>query len=450
MNALYRTFWLLILPGSLLAQMSQAPADVIDAIDRIVEPYVLARNFMGAIAVASDGNRPVMRSYGLANVEKSIENDVSGQFMIGSISKQFTAAAVLLLAEDGKMSTDDLVARHLPDFPHGNRVTVHQLLTHTSGIADTYSLAAFRDGGGTSGEFSAIIGDLGRAPLTQDPGAGFSYSNGGYLVLAAIIERVSGTSYGSFLAERIFGPLDMNSTSHDAPAPAGPSTTVGYHPLGANDLSPKFPQSTGWSAGAGSIWSTAGDMLRWSEALHGGELLRAESYARMTNDYGNEYGYGVSVFSRFGKRVVGHDGRVSGYASDLARYLDEQLTVVVLSNVESVARDEIRVDVARAWFGDEAERREGHIIASQSIDPGPFVGVYRFGPNFTVTARAENERLLVRANEGDESELVLQDGTRFFSRMLYADVCFGQNETGTYDRLIWGCSENSPVGIRED
>lgn len=418
-------------------------------IEAVVAPYVAAGDFMGVIALQHDGQPPLILPYGRASVELGVAHQGSNVFMVGSVSKQFTAAAVLLLEEAGALTVEDGIGQHLPGFPHGESVTIHHLLTHTSGIADIYSLPRFGDSEGRGGTLAQVIADLGAIELAFEPGTGYAYSNGGYAVAAAIIERASGLSYGDYLARHIFQPLGMASSAHDSQGPAVIGRVPGYDPWGTAGLTPALPVAAAFTVGSGSLWSSAEDLLRWSAALHGGKLLSAASYAKLTRDYGRGYGYGVSVFERFDRRVFGHDGRVAGYSSDLARYVEDGVTVVVLSNVQSVARDEIRTRVAAEAFGIEGRLAEARSFVSnppESLED--LVGRYAFGPNFHVTIAVEGGRLMARANQGGWSELApLVDGS-WFSRMLYATVRFGRDEAGTVDRLIWGAGEGAPVGPR--
>ena len=333
-------------------------------------------------------------------------------------------------------------------FPHGG-VTLEQLLTHTAGVADVYSLERFGVTAGQHAAFEDVIDDLGREPLAFAPGEAYAYSNGGYALLAAVVEAAAGMPYDAFLEARIFGPLGMQQTAEHAPGPAVPNRVPGYVPWGRAGLMPINPVAPAFLRGSGGIWSSAADLVTWAEALHGGLLLTPASYTKLTTDYGRAYGYGVSVFTRFGRPTTGHDGRVAGYASDLAHYTEDGVTVAILGNVESVARDRIRREIAAVVFGEELRP---YAPPNFDVDPpdglAAFAGVYSFGPGFSVSIREENGRLLARANEGGASELVpLRDG-RWFSRMLYTEVCFGRNEADTVDRLIWGCGEDAAAGQR--
>jgi len=421
-------------------------------IDRVVSPYVVAGDFMGVIGIQRDDESPLFLSYGLASIELASRHRAEGIFLVGSISKQFTAAAILLLEQEGKLKTSDYVRLYLPEFKPDASITIEHLLTHQSGVADVYSLRRYRDTGGQGGSFDDILGDLNDLELTHRAGSAYAYSNGGYAVLAAIVERASGMSYGDFLQDRIFLPLGMTSTTHDDPVPAVSNRVPGYDPWGARALTAATSPSVAYTTGSGSLWSSAADLLTWNNALHGGRLLTRQSYSKLAHDYGHAYGYGVSVFKRFGRDVIGHDGRITGYASDVARYLDERVTVVVLSNVQSVARDEIRRSVAAVVFGEIIDPPDDRVFSDKALDRPvtDLVRVYSFGPGFDVTISQQGHRLLARANEGGESELVPMTDGSWFSRMLYASVRFEREESGFVSRLIWGRGANAPVGNRKN
>ncbi|MBT8479006.1 MAG: serine hydrolase [Gemmatimonadetes bacterium] len=435
--------------GTGLAQEPKVDADLETKITAIVAPYVAAGDFQGVVAVQVDGQEPLISPHGLASVELEVLHRPTDIFMIGSVSKQFTAAAILLLEEDGALRTDDPVSRHLPGFPHGDSISIEQLVTHTSGVADIYSLERFGETAGQQGSFEEVIEALGDMPLTHAPGSTFLYSNGGYALLAVIIEQVAGTSYGEFLAGRIFTPLGMLSTADTGPEAAVQGRVPGYDPWRTVAVTPVKTISWAYMAGSGSLWSSAADLLTWTSALHGGRVLNERSYEKFTRDYGYGYGYGVSVFTRFGRDVVGHDGRVAGYSSDLARYVDDGVTIAILSNVQSVVRDEIRRLVAAALFGEPYEIPEQRVFLEVSPVPlEELVGVYSFGPGFLVSISESDGRLLARANEGGYSELIPVNETEWFSRMLYATVRFARDDAGSIDRLIWGLGEQAPVGQR--
>ena len=431
------------------AQDRQDDSSLAAGIDEVVAPYLQAKDFQGVIGVHREGQAPLILPYGFASIELNVPHQSDGEFMIGSVSKQFTAAAILRLEETGLLGTEDTIDAYLPDFPQASSITIEQLLTHTAGVGDIYSLREFGLTGGHGGTFPAVISALARSDFSHPPGQGYAYSNGGYALLAAVIEEVSGVSYGDYLRRTFFEPLGMMNTGHDQPGPARRGRVSGYDPWGKDQLTPAIPISSAFSTGSGSLWSSAEDLLLWSSALHNGEVLSVESYRKFTRDYGNGYGFGVSGFKRFGRNVIGHDGRISGFASDLARYVDEGLSVVVLSNVQSVARDEVRRLVAAVAMGEELGRGTARSFLNEPSTPlSDLVGVYSFGPGFRVAITTQDGRLLARANEGGTSELVPLTEGRWFSRMLYATVRFERDTEGIVNRLVWGEGKGAPVGTK--
>jgi len=432
--------------GAAVAQNSGL-VTLADDISLAVKPYVDAGDFMGVVAVQRGTEPALLLAFGQASVELGVDHGTDSVFMIGSVSKQFTAAAILLLEEAGLVDTSEAVSAYLPGFKPGVDMTLEQLLTHRAGVADIFSLPLFGSRAGRSADFSEVIQALNQADLTFPPGVSYAYSNGGYAVLAAIIEAASGLDYADYLRTRIFVPLGMTDSAHDQPGPARPGRVPGYQPWGVDALAPAELIAPAFTTGSGSLWSSGRDLLTWSNALYGGELLTGASLKKLSSDYGNGYGYGVSVFTRFDREVIGHDGRIWGYASDLARYIDDELNVVILSNVESVARDEIRLAVAAAVLGEPIPRPSAREFARAPLMPlSSLAGDYSFGPGFTVYVRESDERLLARANEGSYSELLPLANGDWFSRMLYQTVRFEIDKGQGADLLRWGTTDTAPVG----
>lgn len=430
------------------AQAGDLAPDQVDRLDELLRPYVERNDFMGVIGVQSNGQKPAFRTYGFSNLEARERHLPSREFMAGSISKQFTAAAILLLEEDGLLRTTDFVSNHLDNVARGSEISIEQLLTHTAGIVDVFALGSYTVSNESGRKFSEVVDEVARAPLVFEPGARYSYSNGGYVLLAAIVERVSGKPFGVFLHDRLFEPIGLTSTHDGNDHGAGHDSTTGYHPIGRDGLAPYPVASDAYTKGAGSLWTNAADLLAWSEALHTGQILSATSYDKLTKDYGNGYGFGVNVFQRLGQQAIGHDGRLSGFAADLTWYADEQVSIVVLANVESVARDQVRLATAATVFERPYTRPDLPEFAAQTPSLSGLDGAYSFGPGLTVHVRSVGNTLLARANNGSESELVFTEDGAWFSRMLYARVCFEGGTAGRIDGLRWGCNNGAPVGRR--
>jgi len=297
-----------------------------------------SQRFMGAAAVTVNAKTEFAEACGWADAEWKAENTLDTRFRTGSIAKQFTAAAVLLLYQDGKLSLTDPIGKYLPDLPESWRpATIHQLLTHTSGvpIPDYDALDKSYPLGPTQ-----MLGLLRDKPLLYPHGTRLTYNNTGYILLGFLIEKVSGMKYERFVQERLFDQLGMLDSGFDDIHKIVPRRARGYvlDGPGLRNADPIDPL-TAWSAGG--FYSTVHDLTVWSEALAHGRLLNADSTARMFSVYpetlleGMHHGYGVVLAERFGHQLQYHGGGIKGFTSVLQRYPQVNLVIAVMSNLDS-------------------------------------------------------------------------------------------------------------------
>ena len=339
-------------------------ADALAArIDAAAAPLIAGKQTAGfVIGVMQDGRVRLIRGFGSADLEHRVPVAERTVFRIGSITKQFTAAAVLLLAEEGKLSLDDTLAKYYPNFPRGGEVTLRQLLSHISGIHNYTSIEGFLPNESarrhSADELIAYIATA--KPLYDfEPGAGWSYSNSGFFLLGAIVEKVSGQPLGQVMRTRLFDPLNMTDTRLDDPAEIVPDRAQGY------DKAPGAPfgfTNTGYisvsvAAGAGAIRSTARDLLTWQAGLLGGKVLKPQSLALMLtpgrlkdgrlasaaragakpSDPPSDYGFGIAMGRQNGRRTIGHGGSINGFNAALTSYPDQRTAVVILTNTTGAA-----------------------------------------------------------------------------------------------------------------
>jgi CubicO group peptidase (beta-lactamase class C family) len=321
-----------------------------------------------AVAVMRDGRLVFARGYGHANLELATPVNANTVFRIGSLTKQFTAAAVLLLAEQGKLKIDDKLSLYLPQFPRGNEVTLRDLLNHTSGIHN-FTEGPLIDKISTSGATvqELVAGIAAQSPLYDfEPGKGWWYSNSNYALLGAVIEKVSGQTWGTFMKTEIFDRLGMAETAADDAREVVPSRASGYSLVGGAAGKFRNADFTDMSVpyAAGALRSTVKDMARWNAALFGGQLLKPASLkemlapGRLRNGAENQtavawpggkafapppgyvlgpYAFGLSHHSQDGRRIIGHDGSIAGFDSIMQTYVDEGLTIIVLTNTDGAA-----------------------------------------------------------------------------------------------------------------
>lgn len=315
------TLALLVLAGLAQQASAQAPPQ---AFQKVMQPYVDARRFMGSVLVASKGKIIFSNGYGMADLEWSIPNSPTTRFNIASMTKQFTAAAILLLEDRGKLKTSDLVKKYLPDAPASwDKITIYHLLTHTSGISD--DAAKYQPGPPELLLFTY-------EPLNFQPGERWSYQNLGYIVLGYLIERIAGQSYENFVQENLFKPLGMNDSGLFTYVTVIPRRASGYWP-GRNGIENAERPDFRLNFSSGSLYSTTGDLLRWEEGLFGGKLLSATSLHKMITPFKDDYACGLYVRRVNGHLMIEHDGNNIGFNSHMIYYPEESIAVIVLANL---------------------------------------------------------------------------------------------------------------------
>ncbi len=302
--------------------------------DHLLQTYAADQHFMGSVLVARGSQVLFSKGYGFANLEWRIPNDPATKFRIGSITKQFTAAAILLLEERGKLTLDDPVKKHLPDAPAAwGKITLRHLLTHTSGIPDFTGLPDYPKLQTLETTPEELVSRFRNEPLDFEPGSQFSYSNSGYVLLTELIEKISGSSYEDFIRANLLAPAGMHDTGYDSNSAVISHRAAGYDYTDSGFTNAAFIHMS-IPQGAGGLYSTTEDLLKWTQALFGGNLLKPESLAKITKPFLNNYALGLFVEAGSNRRAIRHGGGIEGFNADLAYYPDDQVTVAVLANVE--------------------------------------------------------------------------------------------------------------------
>ena len=314
-------------------------------VDAIVAKEMATRNLMGvSVAVIDHGKLVVTKGYGLREAATGTPVDVDSMFAIGSVSKQFTCAAILLLAEEGKLSVDDTVSKYFPDLTRAEDITLLDLMHHVSGYPDYYPLDFVDERMQRAIDPDDLIKRYAGGRLDFPPRSNYSYSNTGYIILGRIVEKTSGIELGEFLKRRIFEPLAMHHTVFD-PGPAVDNIAKGYRSFALAEREEAAPEGHGWLGGAGAIRSTAGDLARWDLALADGALLKPDSWRIMTSPIQltdgrtSEYACGMWVSHRNGFLAMDHSGAVSGFMAGNTLVPATRSAVVVLSNCEQPIGD---------------------------------------------------------------------------------------------------------------
>ena len=313
----------------------------VQKIDGLLKQYYDYEQFNGSILVAEKGKIIYQKGFGMANMEWAIPNQPNTKFRIGSVTKQFTAALILQLVEEGKIKLDGKLSDYLPDYRKdtGGKITIHQLLNHTSGIPSyTSRVDFFAEVSRNPYSVSDFVKKFASGEIEFEPGTKFNYNNSGYFLLGAIIEKVTGKSYETVLRERIFKPLGMTNTGYDNHAPLIQKRANGYQKTSAGYVNaPYLDMSLPYAAG--SMYSTVEDLFKWDQSLYQDKILSAASKKLMFTPGLSNYGYGFGISDQpIGKttqktKIISHSGGINGFNSLLTRAVEKGQTVIILDNV---------------------------------------------------------------------------------------------------------------------
>lgn len=424
--------------------------NTVGRMDQIVQSYASNRQFMGSVLVARGTDVVFSKSYGSANLEWDIPDTPTTKFRLGSLTKQFTAASILLLEERGKLAVTDPVKKYLPDAPAAwDKITIFHLLTHTAGVPSFTSFPDYAQSEPFPTTPEKLVARFRDKPLDFEPGEKWSYSNSGYVLLGYLIERISGQTYQQFLQQNVFTPLGMNDSGYDSNSAVIAHRAIGYTPGPGGLVNAGFIHMT-VPFSAGALYSTTEDLLKWEQGLFGGKVLSAASLARMTTPFKSDYAFGLMVHTVNGRKMIEHSGGIEGFNTALAYYPDDKLTVVVLGNVNGPAPDAIARYLAAAAYGEPvtlaSERKE---IALDQAILARYVGEYQMAPGVLMRITLENGRL--RARLGNQQAILIfpQSETLFFTKVIDAQIEFsGADAQGRATQVTLHQNGRDTVGKR--
>jgi CubicO group peptidase (beta-lactamase class C family) len=418
-----------------VSAVAAAPNDV-KRMQSDIELRVANQHFMGAVLVAKGDRLLINEGYGFADLEWNSPNTPHTRFRIASITKQFTAAAILLLQERGKLRVDLPLKTYLPDTPPAwSEITIFNLLTHTSGIPDFIRLADFRKFMTLPLQPEQIIAKIRDKPLDFPPGSERAYSNSGYVLLGLVIEKLSGESYAQFVKENLLDPLGMRDSGYDTHAAVIDWRASGYTygPDGFKNA-PYFDMNIPFAAGG--LYSTTGDLLRWERALFGGKILSQASLEQMTTPFKENYGFGVVIRTIDGDKVVDHSGSFDGFNTEMIHGARDNLVVVVLSNVSGPATDQLADDLFKVAHGDKVElisdRKVLHLAAA-TLET--YAGYYEFPDGDVMRVWRDGDRFLTQLQAEPAVEFFPQGQHDFFAKVIDEQITF-EEHSGSRTKLV--------------
>jgi CubicO group peptidase (beta-lactamase class C family) len=464
----HRRYWwqafcciVLVFIANLVQAQESSNPDVTKHLDGVVQAYVDTSGFMGSVLVAQKGHILLDKGYGSANLEWNIPNDPSVKFRLGSLTKQLTAALILQLQDKGRLRIEDPVKQYLPNIPETwNKITVAELLGNTSGIANFISLEEYRMWSMVPHTVEEDLAFFEDKPLDFAPGTQFEYSNSNYIVLGAIIEKLTGKSYGDCLRESIFEPLGMKDSGLDRDNLLLPRRAEGYLPT-INGYAPARVESMSVAWATGGIYSTTGDLLKWEQGLFGGKVVSPAALQAMTARRKNEnwaYGLGLMIHDQDGFTVVDHGGSIEGFNTHLGYVPQFGITVVVLSNVDAFVADQMAEQLLNVALDKPATLPmipKAVAITKEELER--FVGVYALpplvGPNFTLTINLSGNLLTAKLT-GREPTSLVYEGVKnghswFFSPKELVEIEFIPDNGAVVKSIVYHLSGEEFPGNRK-
>jgi len=397
-----------------------------------------------AVLVAKDGMVQYKKGFGYADIKNKVVVTPDTKFRIGSVTKQFTGAAILKLQENNLLSVNDKLSKFIPDFPRGDEVPIHQLLTHTSGIHSYTGKSDFLDRVTKTISPDSLIAYFKNDPYDFNPGDRFLYNNSGYFLLGYIISKVSGKSYADYLKETFFDPLGMKNTGvHYA------GIKLDHEAKGYTKKDDKYEEGLNWdmswAGAAGSMYSTVDDLNKWNQALYGGKVISEKSLqaaltpVTLNNNAppGQKYGYGLGLTEYRGMDIVTHSGGLHGFLTQLAYYPKEKMTVVMFTNTSN---PEINFDpnkIAEAFVWNKLDSQSS--FAQSKVKPGnldQFTGRYEIINVGVLTVTTSEDRLFAQLSGQPKFEIFPSSDNEFFWKVVDARLKFMKNDNGEVNKAI--------------
>lgn len=413
--------------------------DIVAKVDEYMNAGVKLGRFSSAVLIAQNDKVLLSNGYGVANYEEDAPIMPFTKFRIASITKEFTAMAILILQERGLLRVEDAICKYVSECPPAwEEVTVHQLLTHTSGVPDWIGFAGSDTMHRLQTPVSSLIARFKSRPLSFKPGEAFRYSNSGYALLGAIIERVSGKSYQAFLQENIFNPLEMKNTGYDDARTILKHRAIGYERDVDKLLNAQYIDMSNPYA-AGGLYSTVEDLYVWTQAFAKGTLISERSIAAMTTPFKNNYAYGLSIREEFGRACITGTGAIAGFTSYVGRYPNEKVTIIVLNNITGTSMPAARIahDLAAIVFGEKYQVMGEH--KEIKVDPriyDAYVGEYERSPGRIYVISKKDDRLFYTFLDKPPFEMLPEAENKFFIKAIDLQFTFVKGDKDLVTHLV--------------
>lgn len=430
-------FLIILISGAISIYSLELQNNKSEQIDNYIKLLVEKKYFSGTIFVALRDQIIFNKNYGFANYEHNIPNKSDTKFRIASITKSFTALATLQLQDQGLLNIGDFVNQYIPDYPNGDKIKISHLLLHTSGIPNISAFDNFQDIIVLQISLSQFIAYFKDKPLEFVPGSQYKYSNSGYLLLSAILEKVSGKTFGQIINDNIFVPLGMKDSGYDHPRDLINNRASGYI-LKNNNLENSSYINMDLAVGSGGLYSTVQDLYLFDRVLY------KNNFAKIFHDYNYQYCYGWNVDKLFGHKLVYHIGNMFGFSAIFYRFIDDDVCIIILSNFEHAPVEKIAQVISAIIFDKQWDAIFDTTIKEIRIDPKlteSYIGHYLVSSGQKITIFKEKDRLreyqrlFMKYFGQDKIELYQQSKNKFIDISNNIIVEFIKDDKNIYPNL---------------
>lgn len=421
-----------------LSQKAAYTQSISEKLDTLLSTYAQQYKFNGSVLVAKKGKVLLEKGYGFKNATNKLPNEATTVFQIGSVTKQFTAALILKLQEQGKLKVTDKLSKYFPDYPKADSITLYNLLTHTSGIYNYTNDSRFMNSKAIKPQSrETMIALFKNKPLDFSPGTQYRYSNSGYMLLGYIVEDITRKPWEKVMRAFILSPLQMKQSGFDFAGLISKDKATGYFALDAKGNQPATTVDSTVAYSAGSLYASVGDLYKWERSIYSNKILKKESWNQAFTPNLEKYGFGWIIDSLYGKKIIWHNGGIYGFNSHLLRFPDDGLVIVLLSNKTSPLLGTIANNIAAAAYDlpyDLPKEKKEIVVPEEILKQ--YVGEYELATDFLIIVTLEGGKLKAQATGQQKFDLFAERDNRFFLKVVDAQLEFIKGGDGKVEKLI--------------
>lgn len=434
---MFSKFFIFTCLGVLLLTFSYGQ-DYDRKIDELLTAYSKQYKFNGSILVARGEKVLIEKGYGWKNIDGKLPNDAGSIYQIGSVTKMFTSAVIMKLREQGKIKLTDKVSKYYPEITSADKITIENLLTHTSGLYNYTENESFMKTEATNAQNQKkMLALFQKEPLKFEPGTKYQYSNSNYMLLGYIIEKITGKSYEKTVREFILNPLKMKQSGFDFTHLISAEKTIGYSSYDGSGHKNIGIVDSSVSFAAGALYSSVRDLYLWTKATYTSQILKPESWKMSFTPYKDNYAFGWGQKDYYGHLAQGHSGGIYGFNSQLTRIPDQHIAIILISNVNTSQLESLTDAITAILFDKPYEiPKEKTELTLSPVQLKEYEGEYVISPNFSLHFFMKNENLMTQATGQEAFPVYAEKKDTFFLKVVEASVEFKRDGTGSVDGLI--------------